>query len=272
MSMNKVIQQLIRNTPVKNLLDNSNFLNPVNQRAKTNYSGSGYTIDRWRTWDNDATLSISSNGITLNKNMWQYVNDKVKDGNKIYTIAVKTSDGVIEAYSGKFSGSFGGARVWANTDINNGYYCFCLASGFTFEWAALYEGEFTKETLPIYQPKDYAEELRTCQRYFYKNSSSIFPCAGSIFNATEVRINYPLPVPMRTIPTIDTTGINLNNIDVYITTNSGSVKHPSSIVVRGYGLNQTGITLGLVFDSAVGTAGTPATARFNSTFSLNADL
>ena len=32
-----------------NLLDNSYFVNPINQRGQSSYSGTGYAIDRWRT-------------------------------------------------------------------------------------------------------------------------------------------------------------------------------------------------------------------------------
>jgi hypothetical protein len=34
-----------------------------------------------------------------------------------------------------------------------------------FVWAALYEGEYTAETLPEYQPKGYGAELAECQLY-----------------------------------------------------------------------------------------------------------
>ena len=34
-------------------------------------------------------------------------------------------------------------------------------------WAALYEGEYTADTLPPYVPKGYAEELAECQRYYF---------------------------------------------------------------------------------------------------------
>lgn len=35
-------------------------------------------------------------------------------------------------------------------------------------WAALYEGEYTAETLPPYVPKGYAAELAECLRYYRK--------------------------------------------------------------------------------------------------------
>lgn len=57
-----------------NLLDNAYFVGggsqqgggqfPINQRGQTRYTTEGYTIDRWRTWDN-VTLEIASDGIVL---------------------------------------------------------------------------------------------------------------------------------------------------------------------------------------------------------------
>lgn len=48
----------------RNLLDNSDFTNPVNQRGKTSYTGSVYTIDRWKLWTNATSLTINNGYIT----------------------------------------------------------------------------------------------------------------------------------------------------------------------------------------------------------------
>ena len=42
----------------------------------------------------------------------------------------------------------------------------------TIRWAALYEGEYTAETLPEYQPKGYGAELAECQRYYQVRSAN----------------------------------------------------------------------------------------------------
>lgn len=44
--------------PNPNLLDNWYFANPVNQRGQTEYSGSGYSVDRWRTNFSGDTVSV----------------------------------------------------------------------------------------------------------------------------------------------------------------------------------------------------------------------
>lgn len=38
----------------------------------------------------------------------------------------------------------------------------------TLEWAALYEGSYSVETLPPYMPRPYATDLAECQRYLYQ--------------------------------------------------------------------------------------------------------
>lgn len=49
----------------KNLLINSNFTNPVNQRGKVSYT-SGYTIDMWHHEKTNGILTVNGGYITLN--------------------------------------------------------------------------------------------------------------------------------------------------------------------------------------------------------------
>jgi hypothetical protein len=50
-----------------NLLDNWYFADPVNQRGQTEYTGTGYTIDRWK---HDGTLAINDGYVTHTPNEW----------------------------------------------------------------------------------------------------------------------------------------------------------------------------------------------------------
>ncbi len=43
----------------RNLLDNGDFRNPVNQRGQTSYTGNRYGIDRWRVSTNNSTAAVS---------------------------------------------------------------------------------------------------------------------------------------------------------------------------------------------------------------------
>ena len=55
----------------RNLADNSNFLNPVNQRGKTKYIDTGYTVDRWQVTSASGsgtfscTTTVNDDGITV---------------------------------------------------------------------------------------------------------------------------------------------------------------------------------------------------------------
>ena len=70
------------------------------------------------------------------------------------------------------------------------------------EWAALYDGEYTTETLPAYQPKGYAAELLECQRYYLK---LLTQANGFASSATTALIPVSTPVQMRATPTVSGT-------------------------------------------------------------------
>ena len=77
-----------------NILDNSDFINPVNQRGETSYTANGYTIDRWRD-TNNATTMVTEKGLTLRNNStssdayWcQRIPANALTSGKAYTMAV----------------------------------------------------------------------------------------------------------------------------------------------------------------------------------------
>lgn len=163
----------------RNLLDNSDFRNLVNQREKTSYSGTTYTIDRWWMQTDTGTASIGDNGLTLATNdstsckIMQYV-EKL-DINKVHTFVIKdTSENVYLIHSvpngrNEEKTSFG-SMIVNTTNLNNenkSAFSISLDPGTTITliWAALYEGSYTVDTLPPYVPKGYATELAECRRY-----------------------------------------------------------------------------------------------------------
>ena len=56
----------------KNLLDNWDFTNPVNQRGQSSYSSIGYGIDRWRNVYNGAAMQIVNGGVKVASNGVKY--------------------------------------------------------------------------------------------------------------------------------------------------------------------------------------------------------
>ena len=160
----------------RNLLDNSDFRNPVNQRGATSYSGTTYTIDKWWMQTDTGTASIGNNGLTLatndstSYNIMQYV-EKL-DINKVYTFVIKdTSENVYLIHSvpnerNEEKTSFG-SMIVNTTNLNNdnkSVFSISLDPGTTITliWAALYEGSYTVDTLPPYVSKGYAVELAAC--------------------------------------------------------------------------------------------------------------
>lgn len=92
----------------KNLLDNSNFAKPINQRGSNVYTGaSQYTIDRWRTFTTTAEISIVAGGLSVkNESLFQYNDISLLQNGVMYTGAVGYSNG--EVFCASFDGAVGG--------------------------------------------------------------------------------------------------------------------------------------------------------------------
>lgn len=211
-----------------NLLDNSDFTNPVNQRGATYYAKSSHAIDRWRTgasvelYVKDGFVQVHSDGTFLN----QYLSPDMLTAGKKYTIAVKqlggpvyvttaTVNAVIDFGDEPIEGGyaefpdFGYLALGAdmvNTDVTEYRFFIGVKAGLSvdLEWAALYEGEYTAETLPAYVPKGYAAELMECLRYYTRmGSEGALNVAFAYANSeTEASAIVYLPVPMRETPTV----------------------------------------------------------------------
>lgn len=181
----------------RNLLDNSDFTNPVNQRGKLWYAANGYTIDRWFLWSDagDATISLTEGYAALNP-MTSNFGSFTQRFEKGFLTEGKT-------YTLAYENVYGDIIIKTNA-VN--FYDDYDDAGFTFyewigvKWVALYEGEYTSDTLPPYTPKGYAAELAECQRYYCQLQSLT---GEEAFAAKRVFIN--LPVTMRLVPTIDYT-------------------------------------------------------------------
>ena len=195
----------------RNLLDNSDFRNPVNQRGQTDYTNNGYTIDRWEIYS--GAIGVTSLGyITTSGQMYQKI---AIPTDKVYTFAIENDAGIAVVTgipaNGIHSATLGNALIKLATigeyvevviEPSEGHN---LAGAY---WAALYEGSYTVDTLPPYVPKGYAAELMECQRYFERigksgtesQSASMLMAVG---NAGEMRVLQGYRVPKRIIsPTI----------------------------------------------------------------------
>lgn len=247
------------------LCDNGYFLHPVNQRGKNSYDGNGsktYTIDRWYTTDSGSGIvTVSDNGIT------------VKAGCHIMQEIPKD---VLQMYPSEISVSYTAVArdVNGNVHINDssvnisiadvtGIVTITLGPG-TWEYVALYKGEYNASNIPGFVPKGYTQELEECQRYFYAAPSSADAFyIGVCTSETNARITLPTPVPMRIRPTIIVE--DASKIGVYLgsTSKNGTAISLASTDKNSVSVNIT--TTGL-------TNWTVCAARFNSSVTLSADM
>lgn len=156
------------NKPINNLLDNSNFLSPVNQRKAEDgdYSWK-YAIDRWMF--NGNGFSISSVGITIPSGgriaQRMAAGKCIPDDGKTFCCGL--SDGRVIAADSETHSDDNVVLYKLNSDnysgvnITNG-----TSDAITIEWCALYEGSYTADTLPPYTPKQWEVELTNCQKYY----------------------------------------------------------------------------------------------------------
>lgn len=200
-----------------NLLDNSDFRNPINQRGNTSYSGARvYCIDRWMIGSSATTntCTVTSAGISFSTagkscDFEQLLEHYSSMAGGRYTIAYKDSDGVV--YCLPFTmGNCGGSKLgkFEFYSLPARHILFRLPAevSATMVWAALYEGEYTADTLPAYVYKGYAAELAECQRYYrqsYTGNCSAYGCLS--FIAPTIGQSVPAvhwDMGMRTAPTV----------------------------------------------------------------------
>lgn len=238
-----------------NLLDNSNFVNPVNQRGFTGGAPNGdnvYFIDRWKTIQSAASnieIGLSDSGLTIHvlsglAGIKQIIPTPKTD----VTFVAKVNGKIAVVYS---SYGIGGYTVteddirliveWIDdtmqVSIRNN------TSGektYVIEWAALYEGEYNVDILPGYQPKGYAVEMLECKRYFQLfplNHTFFFGTSGAA-DGTGARMFAPLSIPMYVeSPTVPTFAVNISTHDGFVkqTTFTASVVRANGPWLSLYG-------------------------------------
>lgn len=185
------IQQQISNFKlnpnVRNILDNSDFTNPVNQRGQTSYSSrdTDYGIDRW-FGGNDGIVTVENGYVNFKsvnnaQAFWlQFIeSNKIENGKK-YTLVCELLNGsifskIVTASINKVDTTDIGQNsiIYLGNDSNVSSLYFVgigttLINGVNIKNIALYEGEYTTNILPEYQPKGYSVELLECKRYFEK--------------------------------------------------------------------------------------------------------
>ena len=209
------VNAAVRKAAPYNLLDNSDFRNPVNQRGQTNYSlgeRGGYCIDRWTAGGVGATLSLNSNGVYLTGYLYQVIPNPEELVGKKVTLACKTN-GKIYCVSGtvQLPGTwsriaysvFEDVTIEVSTQDNCELWAAVESTTNSLvEWVAFYEGEYTAETLPEYQPKGYNDEFIECRRYYRRYTSWTSIGSGYVAWDSSASIVIPHEMPMRITPSL----------------------------------------------------------------------
>ena len=180
-----------------NLLDNSDFAHPVAQAGVNGAHGAtGYAVDRWML-TSGATVSQAADGLKIvsDKTSWTAGIQQRIEAKRFADVMTFAVRGVFPVacrlfvYIGSGTTNFGTAYFQGDAaertlvlkltkpdgltgdEVVNVYISPDTGSTGTaavVRWAALYEGEYTAETLPPYVPKGYAAELAECLRYYRK--------------------------------------------------------------------------------------------------------
>ena len=213
-----------------NLLDNSDFVHPVAQAGVNGAHGAtGYAVDRWmRT--SGATVSQAADGLKIvsDKTSWTAGIQQRIEAKRFADVMTFAVRGVFPVacrlfvYIGSGTTNFGTAYFQGDAaertlvlkltkpdgltgdEVVNVYISPDTGSTGTaavVRWAALYEGEYTAETLPPYVPKGYAAELAECLRYYRKIKANNETFAGYATNGVSYAF-IPLTQSMRIAPTV----------------------------------------------------------------------
>ena len=215
---------------VYNLLDNSDFVHPIAQAGVNGAHGAtGYAVDRWmRT--SGATVSQAANGLKIvsDKTSWTAGIQQKIEAKRFADVMTLAVHGIFPvacrlwAYIGSGTVNFGDPGYFQGApaertlvlkltkpsgltgdEVVNIYISPDTGSTGTaaiVQWAALYEGEYTAETLPPYVPKGYAAELAECLRYYRKIKANNETFSGYAANGVAYAF-IPLQT-MRIAPTV----------------------------------------------------------------------
>lgn len=295
----------LRSAAPVNILDNSDFRNPINQRGQTEYKGSGYCIDRWQCNSMACHLTLEDGYISMKKNAdssstaTQFIKQTLEHPElyrgKTLTLVVRAKgtrfriwvDGIDESapeYQSFDDWTTLIRTVTASNDVTVIEPTLQAENGgnWQFQWAALYEGEYTTETLPEYHPKGYAQELLECQRYYrrysYETSATIVLNGFISSGTTSIICPPPNTLPMRIgAPTVsfngimiirgingyetqsDSSGYSQPTVDIY----GSNTKSCPSIRIRKQDLSAWGLTNNTVVSVVLAK---------DSILELNADL
>ena len=221
------VKTALQGRSAHNLLDNSNFADLVAQAGLNGAHGStAYIADRWKSGNATATANSGYTTISSTEKAGRIVQmlpaavagktvtaaAKVASANTIYFGVYYIQNSVSKYINNSFVSPNGVIMVSGTipadaTNIEFRIYTSYIDGGGSCNvyWASLYEGAYTADTLPAYQPKGYAAELAECQRYYLPlniqllGSGYTFSDGAALLVPCRMRIDDPSFVASGTI-------------------------------------------------------------------------
>lgn len=226
------VQTVAENISNPNLLDNPDF--KINQRGKTEYTGTGYTVDRWVSTNSNSNITIHNT-----EEDGQYININVPEDSSSSTghgyyrqyfelvpKAVYTMSADVRGSGLMFMNMCGdsGALLAENVsvteewvrytavldttqtefEVNTAYFRINKGSNIDIRNVKLELGSVATP----FTPPDPATELAKCQRYYTTVSQyTRVPC--SRITPSEIDFVFFLPTTMRIAPSIDFSKLNV---------------------------------------------------------------
>ena len=235
----------------RNLLDNSDFIHPVNQRGSGSIRNKyEYPIDRWQF--DKSSESLDASAIFNPTYPYLYLRNNDSTADSWAALYHRVPADVLNA--GKYTFAFKlhynntminpvSVLILMDSDTDNSttvlpsalytpdkskdliivipftldkkpttsvLLAIYAGAGVTvgFDWAALYEGTYTNDTLPPYVPKGYSAELAECKRYYEVINAGMkyggFSC-GVMNTATSAYFLIPYS-EKRIVPSVVLTG------------------------------------------------------------------
>lgn len=171
-----------------NLLDNTNFFNPINQRNQTSYSNTDaapkYSIDRWqvlggtfdvqtRTYTSNSTLGIYGNqfrqyipleSVSIGDTIT--VSSVINDTRQIFTTTIPQYGDTVADAPFLLETTWGGFKMITRKAEHAAILTMVVnvSQSITVDWIKMEFGNFATP----YVPKGYGAELAECLRYFQR--------------------------------------------------------------------------------------------------------
>jgi hypothetical protein len=171
-----------------NLLDNTNFFNPINQRNQTSYSNTDaapkYSIDRWqvlggtfdvqtRTYTSNSTLGIYGNqfrqyipleNVSIGDTIT--VSSVINDTRQIFTTTIPQYGDTVADAPFLLETTWGGFKMITRKAEHAALLTMVVnvSQSITVDWIKMEFGNFATP----YVPKGYGAELAECLRYFQR--------------------------------------------------------------------------------------------------------